>query len=261
MTSAGRGALFALVASLLACGGGIDLSDKDQPTVAQVHSTSYTAINVEVDYQVGAEPYVGSAGLIGDVWQIAKDNITRAFKATNKTATIPNTLAGMEPLTDYKQASFTSNQILSLAAEHRGTRSAGTTAAFYVVFLNGLYDDGTGAKNDILGVSLGGSGVIAIFKRVISGQESGLPGVTKVLEQSTLVHELGHAFGLVRDGVALTSAHEDGAHAHHCANDKCVMSWSAERVGSAVAVAKSFLATGTTVIYAADCLADLDAAK
>ena len=95
----------------------------------------------------------------------------------------------------------------------------------------------------------------------ISGTEAGLPGVTKVLEQSTLVHELGHAFGLVNDGVALTSAHEDAAHAHHCTNEKCVMNWSAERVGSAVAVAKAFLTSGTTVVYDASCLADLDAAK
>ena len=65
----------------------------------------------------------------------------------------------------------------------------------------------------------------------------------------------------MNDGVALTSAHEDSAHPHHCTNEKCVMNWSVERVGSAVAVAKSFLATGTTVIYDNLCLADLDAAK
>lgn len=253
-----RGALFAL---LVACGGGTNHSDNDQPTVAQVRSSAFTTIDVEIDYQAGAEPYVGSAGPIADVWQIARDNTARAFEATNKTVTIPSTLAGMEQLGDYKQSTFTSDQILSLAAEHRGTKTSGTTASFYVVFLNGLFDDGTGPQNDILGVSLGHSGVIAIFKPVIAGTEAGLPGVTKVLEQSTLVHELGHAFGLVNDGVAMVAPHEDAAHPHHCTNDKCVMNWSAERVGSAVAVAKAFLTNGTTVVFDASCLADLDAAK
>jgi predicted Zn-dependent protease len=250
-------ALFALLA---ACTSGTNTSPNDQPSAAAVHSSRFTTVAVEVDYQTGATPYVGSAGRLDDVWQIARDNGTRAFQATKKTFTIPNQIASMEEIKDFQASSFTSDKILAIAAAHRNTRSADATAAFYVVFLNGLYDDGTGPQSDVLGVSLGNSGVIAMFKPVIRGSESGLPGVSKVLEQSTLVHELGHAFGLVDDGVALKSAHEDGAHPHHCTNESCVMNWSAERLGSAINIAHAYLTTGSTVVFDEACLADLDAA-
>lgn len=255
-----RSILLALLA--VSCGGGGNSSDKDQPSVGDVRGAGYKTIAIEVDYQVGAEPYVGSAGRFDDVWQITRENVTRAFASTQKTVTVPNQLAQMESFTDFAQASFTQDDILRVAGTHRQTRSANGTASFYVVWLNGYFDDGNGPNQDILGVSLGRTGVLAIFKPVIASSESPvLPGLAKALEQSTLVHELGHAFGLVNDGVALASAHEDTAHPHHCTNEKCVMNWSAARVGSAVAIARAFLTTGSTVVYDAACLGDLDAAR
>ncbi len=87
--------------------------------------------------------------------------------------------------------------------------STQTRRSYYLLFLNGLFDDdGSGKGNpNILGVSLGDTGVIAIFKPVIDGtRQTALDTETpKLVEQLTLIHEFGHAAGLVDNGMPMAS--------------------------------------------------------
>lgn len=232
-----------------------------QPTSATLFSSSVTSVDFEIDYQTNAAPYTGSAGRYSDVWQIMGDNVARVFLKTPKTVTLPNTLDKMQELTDISGTSFTSDQILSIAAEHRDTPSSGSLASFYIVFLNGYYDDGTGPQDQVIGVSIGQTGVIAIFKPVITATESFFVGVSRYVEQSTLVHEFGHAIGLVNNGLPLQTPHQDTAHGNHCLNDKCVMFWENEGAESAATFAQQTLATGSDILFGSECLDDIDAAN
>lgn len=246
----------ALVSSvLLACSSSSDGGATPSPT--ELFSSSIDNVTVEIDYQRGAAPFTGKAGRVADVWQIARDNVARIF--SKKKVALPSTLDGMEELTDVTAKSFTSDAILDIAKKHRAAPSSASTATFYLVFLDGLYDDGSGPQDDILGVSIGDSGVVAIFKPVVGGAESALPGVSAFVEQTTIVHELGHAVGLVADGIPTTTTHHDEAHAHHCTNERCAMNWANERGASVVAFARQLSTTGSTILIDDACLADIDA--
>jgi hypothetical protein len=88
---------------------------------------------------------------------------------------------------------------------------------------------------------------------------SGLSNIQRYVEQSTLVHELGHAIGLVNNGVPLVSAHQDGPHGAHCTDTSCVMYWQNEGASAMAAWATQYVLSNSTILFKADCLADVDA--
>lgn len=263
---------------LAACGGNASSSSTDggavthydsggtpqtgeQPSAVDVLSPSFASVIIEVDYATGAAPYVGSGGILQkDLWQITDDNLQRIFAKSPKTLTVPHTLEQMQALTDVSDTTYTTDQILAIAKAHRDTApSAGTAASFYIVFLDGYLSDAGGTEMSTIGVSIGNTGVIAMFKPVIASTGTGLGGSAMNVEQSTLVHELGHALGLVNNGVSLTSQHQDTAHGAHCTNTKCTMYWQNEGTANAVAFAQQAFGGGNDILFGSECLADIDA--
>ncbi len=248
-------AAVALASTLSSCSSD---PDENATTPTTLFSGSTTSIEVEIDYQTGAAPYEGNAGRLGDVWQISQQNVERIFLKGAKTVRIPNVVSQWESIGASTAANYTSDEILEIAKVHRGVQSGNGVAAFYVVFLDGIYQDADGPQKDVLGVSIGQTGVLAMFKPVIAQSETVTPGISKVLEQTTLVHELGHAFGLVNNGIPLTTSHQDTEHGRHCTNESCVMNWSSERLAGALNVARKFITTGTTIVFDDACLGDVD---
>jgi hypothetical protein len=100
-----------------------------------------------------------------------------------------------------------------------------------------------------------------MFKPVIRSSvgRDGSTSVARFVEQSTLIHEFGHAIGLVNHGMRLTTMHQDTAHGAHCTNDKCTMFWANEGAVSASKFARQYVITGSEILYGAECLADIDA--
>lgn len=264
---------------LVACGGGgggdatggIDggtSGDKDgsttsggaQPTALDVLSPAISDVVIEVDYQSTAAPYVGG-GPFGraDLWQVTEDNLVRVFHKSPKTLTVPHTLDKMQALSDIAGTTFTADQILAIADAHRNEKSSGTKATFYIVFLDGYLQDGGGTEMSVIGVSIGNTGVIAMFKPVIASTGTGLGGSAMNVEQSTLVHELGHGLGLVGNGVPTTSNHQDTPHGAHCTNTSCTMFWENEGKSNAAAFAQQALGGSSDILFGSECLADLDA--
>ncbi|MEI7892920.1 MAG: hypothetical protein WCI05_07505 [Myxococcales bacterium] len=220
------------------------------------YSPSTTKVILEVDYATGAAPYTGPVGGRGDLWSLFESNAQRLFQG--KQLEIPHDLDHMEELTDVAAGDYTADQILQIASKHRATASSGSSIAYYVVWLPGYFNDGTEVNKAVLGVNLGSSGVIAMFKPVILSS-SGTPLIQKYVEQSTLVHEFGHVVGLVNKGIPLTSAHHDAANGAHCTNTDCVMYWLNEGAADAVKFIEKRATESTTVLFANDCLADVDA--
>lgn len=235
----------------------LDMPD-DRPSSprAGLFGPQVERVAFEVDYQTGAEPFTGRSGLTGDTWELFSTNIERLFeRAQPRQLVIPTTLAQMQELTALTRQDYTAQQLLDLAAAHRTATSTVSDRRFYIVFLNAYFRDQQDmVRRDVLGVSIGDTGVIAMFKPVISST-----GSARMVEQTTLVHEVGHAFGLVNNGVATTSDHHDEAHGAHCDNRDCVMYYLNESASDIEGFVGGLLG-GPQVIFGPECLADIDAA-
>ena len=234
------------------------------PPVVTPYSANIKKIVVEVDYAADAVPYTGNARFVRkqnpDIWEITRKNLERL--APGRSVTIPSELSQMEALDDVAGSTFTSEQIQEIAAKHRSQKTAGDTVSYYILYLNGVLKDDTGAeRNEVLGVSIGDTGIIAIFKPVIaSSAPKSRDALLKFMEQSTLTHELGHAVGFVNRHVPMVTPHQDTAHGAHCTSDKCVMYYQNEGPSAAIAFASRLSEEDGEILFGPECLADADKA-
>ncbi len=222
-----------------------------------VFDPSITNVIVEIDYETGKQPFTGGIVGFGDTFDPTVTNVNRLF-AGQKEITIPKTLAEMEDVGAIDDEELTIDDILALAALHRSVASTDSSRAYYVIFVSGYFADSGGPKPGILGISIGDQ--IAMFKDVIDSTNVVLsPNVVRYVEQSTLIHELSHSIGLVDNGVDMASAHKDAAHGAHCDNPDCVMYWQNDGSQGAARFAQQQLLTGSSILFDAKCLADVDA--
>lgn len=239
-------------------------------------SPAVSQFYVEVAYEVGptpaptgsssagAEPYVGQTATGYPYWSILEDNLKSATaqKTPQPTITVPKSLAEMRAIPNQNKLTWTPTEIYGFAEANRLHRSTPSTGSFFILFLTGYLDDDSnpGSPNtNVIGVSLSGSTVIAIFKPVVrsSGNNAGL--VPKYVEQSTMVHEIGHALGLVNNGIPMTTSHQDSSHGAHCNNPNCVMYWENEGVANLRNFIQQIISGGSTTIYGSECLNDINA--
>jgi hypothetical protein len=260
--------VLALVALVAGCesfasggggGGDADAPGVDSSGTGPVHvfDPSTTHVVIEIDYETGQAPYTGPIVGFGDTFDPTVTNLDRLFSGTRE-VTLPRTLADMQDVGAIADEELTVEDILGLAAQHRDARDTAGTKTYYVLFVSGVFADAEGRRPTVLGVAIGDT--IAMFKDVIrSTSVLGLPNVVRYVEQATLIHELAHAIGLVDLGVPMTSPHKDAEHGPHCTNDACVMYWLNNASGDAAAYAQQYLLTGSTILFDAPCLADVDA--
>jgi hypothetical protein len=230
--------------------------DAPPPGPSGVFDPAITDVVVEIDFETGQQPFTGPAVGFGDTFDIAVTNIDRLF-AGKKTLVIPRVVGEMENVGAIADEELTVSDILEIAAQHRGQADSATRQTYYVLFVSGHFADANGPNTSVLGVSIGTTGVVAMFKDVIRG--TGLGNTQRFVEQSTLVHELGHAIGLVDNGVALTSQHKDAAHGAHCSNRDCVMFFANEGASDMLQFVQNHVLAGNSILFADDCLADVDA--
>jgi hypothetical protein len=222
-----------------------------------VFAATTTKVTVEIDYETGEAPYTGNALGFGDTWAPTLTNIERLF-ASKKTLTIPTTLAEMEDIGAISDEELTVADLTAIASTHRAAEDTADTKTYYVVFVSGHFTDGNGPNNAVLGVSFGDT--IAMFKDVIrSTADITNPNAVRYVEQSTMIHELAHSIGLVDNGVSMVAGHKDDAHGAHCTDPDCVMYWLNEGASEARAFALRRLLDGSTILFDAACLADVDA--
>jgi hypothetical protein len=230
-----------------------------QPGVRGVFDPLVTDVTIEIDYEAGAEPYTGPILGFGDTFDLTAANLDRLF-AGKKALTLPRTTSTMENIGAVPDQELTVADLLAIAQAHRSQIDTATKKTYYVLFVGGHFADGNGPNPNVLGVSLGGTGVVAMFKDVIrSTNVVGLPNVVRYVEQSTLIHEVAHAVGLVDTGVTMAQPHRDATHGAHCTNERCVMYWLNEGASDAAAYAQQHVLSNNSILFDAACLADVDA--
>jgi len=272
-----RAARCAFILMALLCAGLIGCDDDADPADgpdaeasvgrAGLFGPDVRSLTIEVDYAPGAAPEVSYGGLLGgdrSPWDIFETNLVALYADAPPTLNIPRALDAMQALPADAFAAddfaaddnYTVDAILDLADEFRDTPSEATARSVYVIWLDGYYADDSGRRETVLGVSLGDTGVIAMFKPVIDSV-----GSTARVEQTTLVHEFGHAAGLVANGIMQVEDHHDAEHGAHCSNEDCVMYWTIESAAGVRDFVGAILGgDDPRVLFGAACLADAHAA-
>lgn len=226
-----------------------------QPSPEELFSSDIARVELEVDYEDGAAPITGAAGKESDAWNVTEQNLDALFGG-DKTLVVPHALDEMHALGSLGGGPYDTDELLAIAETYRDRWSSQDTATFYVVFVDGLYEEDGEVDDSVIGIHLGGTGVIAMFAPAI-GDEGKL---TAFVEQSTLVHEVGHAAGLVNSGLPLTADHHDAAHGAHCTLESCVMYYALEGKKSVVDFVKAHVKEGEP-LFGPDCLADAATAR
>lgn len=219
--------------SFFLCGGLVFINsctrDSGDDSVSVYSPTFYfkqmTNLTIDVVYEPGAEPYVGSSTAGLNYWDITLQNLQAIFTGRNVTFKVPKTLAEMRQIPTQSRSTWSPSDALNLANQYKKGDSSGTSGKIFIAFVKGYAAKSDGTSNtNVIGYSVTGTNVIMLFKQVVQASgvfSSGI--IPKFVEQSTIVHELAHAIGFVNNGLPLTSAHHDSAHGAHCSNTNCVM--------------------------------------
>lgn len=191
--------------------------------------TGISVLELEVAFETGAEPIVEGGSILGNkpAWNLTKNNIEALFlgRSVETQVDLPLNLQEMTEIPKQKQGDYDSDDIKEIASKYRQGENKGSKGNIFILFVDAYYSIAGDRKENVLGVAIGGTPYVAIFKPVINSISS---GSRKNAEQATVIHEVAHALGLVNFGLPLTSNHQDEQHGAHCANEDCVMFWTVE---------------------------------
>lgn len=250
--------VFALLLSLMANGCKKDDNSNNEFSVDWFYQDMRT-LTVEVAYEPDAEPFNNDFALSYYPWDLTEENIEALFSGRQDTVDvlIPQSLSAMTAIPDQRRDSYTLRQIKEIAEKYRTGTNTRTDGNVYILFLDGYYHDGDTVVPGVLGLNIVGTTITAIFKPVVVST-SQLLTVRTFVEQTTIIHELGHALGLVNNGVQLTSAHHDEPNGAHCTNPDCVMYFQNEGASAMVNFVQQMNMSGSKVVFGAECVSDTE---
>jgi hypothetical protein len=199
----------------------------------------YPKLHVEIDFPTGSEP---NDQALGD-WQLAIADAT-GRSASNviltKNAVIPS-----EPGRKYS-----TSDIVSLEDAHRTVHTSGDTAGLFILYVAGGSDaDSSDGSALVLGAAYRATSIVMFKGNIKSSSSADCSGLLctptskpqeHYVERAVLIHEMGHAMGLVDLGAPMQRPHEDtsGAPGHdparhgHSSNQNDVMWWAVENSAS-----------------------------
>ncbi|MBK24425.1 MAG: hypothetical protein CME70_10555 [Halobacteriovorax sp.] len=237
-------------------GGNKFIPSQQTSELLKVFFSSMTQLNVGVFYEPGAEPFTQSFITGKKAWDVTEDNMKALYDQRSQSVTysIPKDLNQMTALPSQNRAIWDYQSLVELNNSLSFGSSSGPTAEFSIIYVRGTFE----GNSNVIGVSLTGTTIIAIFKDVVNSMTSSeTQDVKNYVEQFTVVHELGHALGLVNNGVPLTSNHHDSAHGSHCSNSSCVMNWVNEGGKEFVDFIKNYIISGRNTAFGSECLQDV----
>ena len=190
-----------------------------------IFSDSVTAFNINVVYETGAVPRTGNISLTStDIWEITETSYESIFQDhVDRNVNVPKTLGEMTEIPDQNKSSWSSEELIALGQQEASLLASENEVNITVIFLRGLYDN----RGSVLGVHFSGYPFAFVFKDVVEGV-GGSEKTQQYVEQSTVIHEIGHAIGLVNIGLPMVVDHEDGEHPGHTSNEDGVMYWAVE---------------------------------
>lgn len=226
-------------------------SSAEKQNVSPIYSSSQ--VNIKVYYETGAEPYTDNVGALNmSLWDMFQVNMEALFEGRSTVITVPKTLNDMIKLKDYNKSTWSVEDVQKMANDYPVTASTGMTN-FQIFFVNGYASHGS----SIIGFHISNTKIMVLFKEVIKSSASGsLSMVPKYVEQATLIHEMGHALGLVNNGLPMQKDHQDTPNGAHCSNENCVMYYANEGAGSLKKYIDKVIAEKRLIMFDQQCLND-----
>lgn len=244
-----------LLLILISCGNDKTKSSDSVQNVSAIYASS--ALDVKIYYETGAEPYTTSTPLNSSgtlkLWDVLEKNLEALFqgKAIQPVITVPKELNQMTEIPSSDKTQWSLDDVLELSRKHTVSSPQGTST-FFIYFLNGYAKESSG----IIAFHISNTKVMAVFKDMIRAS-SETEYVAQYVEQATVIHELGHAFGLVNNGLPMVSDHQDTPNKAHCTNKNCVMYYQNEGSSSMVSyLINNVIKNGSSVMFDAQCLKD-----
>ncbi len=229
--------------------------------VAPAEVSRIERLILEVDYADGAQPEY-RATRRGPTWALYRANA--AHLAPDAELELPTGPDGMTPIGPVSGASAPDQldeaEILAVAAAHRTQRPARGEVVVQALWLDAYFVEDGERQEELLGRALEGSGVVAIFKPAIERARAADPeGGLELLEQVVLLHAMGHALGLVDDGVPMVRPHLD-EEGHHCSNPRCLMHRDVHLAGPQLRwFVRQWASDSEATLFGGECREDLRA--
>ena len=180
-------------------------------TLACLRSSMYTSMVIEIDHEPGYRPFSSSADML--------------VERLNSVCDKPSGISVEYNEVDFEhEGAWTAQDVRDKGWEEKDTSPRdGTTLHWQVLFPAGTYE-----TDSVLGVAVDAS-TVALFGDSIDEADGpfGRPSVEDV-ENSVLVHEVGHLLGLVNLVYQSPVDHEDDEHPGHSNNEDSVMYWAVE---------------------------------
>ena len=211
------------------------------------------AFNLNVRYEQTAAPFTGSFSNGRRIWSLTSTNLRAALPNSISSISVTSDLSQMVQLRSFGITSWSKERLKGMAFESSFAKSGLANNTITAVFLRGRYVENTRA----MGIHFHGSAVVFIFKDVVESLGTSQDQMASA-EQSTIIHEVGHAIGLVNSFVPMTwGAHEDPANKNHCTNPNCVMYKRSDGL-PALEKVRNTNPQGTLNLFGPECLHDLN---
>jgi hypothetical protein len=133
----------------------------------------------------------------------------------------------VETFSDHRSP-WTESDLLTAEKRNRDRWSSRDAIVLYLLYVDGTYADG----EDALGVAFNASSYAVFAQRLRETAATPLVPASAI-EQSVVVHEMGHVLALVNIGYESPRDHEDVQHPTHSNNANSVMYWAIDNVGVA----------------------------
>lgn len=241
-------------------GGGGRLDPYDLVT-----DRSTSGLRLSIDHVTGREPVAAVRGLVEDELAelVAGGHLV---KPGGISIVLDESLVAGDP-----EAVHTFDELAALLDAHAGPDLDGDVAVVHGLWVDGHYENDTDGGR-VLGFAWGGNRLVLLPDNLAAACDQVLSGplglgldqrLCEVTEASVVMHELGHLFGLVDNGLPMVTDHRDPNHGNHDSNADCLMYWAADQSTVVEALAGALgLGGGPQVLGFDDaCLDDLAAAQ
>ena len=277
------------LALLVACGGSTKVSDKapdsGTPQFTAPGSTSggtptlggvpgpldlltdewHGGLRVEIDYVAGSGP---------DPEALDRVNAALAELVAGGQITKPS---GIELVLDDElpagdpDAVHTFGDLTDVIEANRGPHEDGDFVVIHALYTDGHYEQDGQGGGVILGFAYGANNLVMMHDNIQRACDNVLAGplglgmgesLCEAAEGTVLMHEIGHLFGLVNNGLPMVADHQDTDHGRHDTDEDCLMYFAAERDSMVEGIAGAAGIGGPQIkSFDAACKADMAAVQ
>ena len=200
----------------------------------------FTDLVIEIDHAPGRAPSAEARNHLVDQLRAvtSKDRVRIVVEQT---------------LPDTPNKRWSSDELVRTERQTRSTTHAAPTALIHVLYPAGVHAEASDATGITISDTLNVATVTVFLDRIAEFETGVLPtsipypaDAVEQIEKATLLHEVGHAMGLVNNGLPMVRPHEDAANPGHSSNEGSVM-WAS--VDQTAGIEEALLDNGALPLF------------